>query len=141
MVTNLPPSKIKITTTEKAITSINIDKKDLSIEEPKVQSSEQQISSFSQNESKSERPINATDTIELSEGTTQAKVDVPQHIIYMLLIGEWETLNLKNTAPQFWTFEILNICNLSCCIFYRSYNTNISCPTDRCVLSDGLLRN
>lgn len=87
MVTNPPPSKIKATT-QKAITPTNADKKDLSIEEPRVQSSGQQISSFSQNESKSERPINSTDPTEVSEGTTQAKVDVPQHIIYLLLIGE-----------------------------------------------------
>lgn len=83
--TNPPPAKLK-TTTQKTITPTNDEKKELAIEEPRVQSSEQQISSLSQNESKSERPINSTDST--TEGTTQAKVDVPQHIIYMLIIGK-----------------------------------------------------
>lgn len=58
--------------------------KESAVDEP---ASSQKISTFSQ-EAKTEKNINATDTAESGDDTKQAKVDVPQHIIYMLLIGE-----------------------------------------------------
>lgn len=66
------------------------------VDEPNMQTSEQKISPISQNESKNEKTLNGTDSIGSTpdDDTTQAKVDVPQHIIYMLLIGMFDIVSI-----------------------------------------------
>lgn len=82
MLTNAPPVRY---TTEKP--HIQIDEtKEFGIEEPKVQSSEQKISTISQNETKIEMTTNGSNSS--SHETEEAKVNIPMEIVYMLLIGE-----------------------------------------------------
>lgn len=74
----------KKTTTQKIVTvTAKNETKESAVVEPV---SSQKVSTFSQ-ETKTEKAINGTDTTE-SDGTSQAKVDIPQNVIYMLLIGE-----------------------------------------------------
>lgn len=58
--------------------------KESAVDEP---ASSQKKSTFSQ-EAKTEKALNGPDTADSGDVTKEAKVDVPQHIIYMLLIGE-----------------------------------------------------
>lgn len=71
-----------------AITTKN-ETKESAVVEPV---SSQKVSTFSQ-EAKTEKAINGTDPME-TDDTKQAKVDVPQHVIYMLLIGESKVQSL-----------------------------------------------
>lgn len=88
--TTLKPQRKK-TTTQKIVTVImKNETKESAVVEPV---SSQKVSTFSQ-ETKTEKAINDTDTTE-SDGTSQAKVDIPQNVIYMLLIGE--SFLLKST--------------------------------------------
>lgn len=81
ILTNAPPVRY---TTEKP--HIQKDEtKEYGIEEPKVQSSEQKISTISQNETKIEMTTNSSNAApEVEEATVNLSIE----IIYMLLIGE-----------------------------------------------------
>ncbi|XP_031640036.1 peroxidasin homolog [Contarinia nasturtii] len=74
-------------TTQKPISSTKNVTNNLAVIDPVGPLSGQQMSIISQNETRTEKTINSTESTIKSEDATQAKVDVPQHIIYMLLIG------------------------------------------------------
>ncbi|XP_055316958.1 trophoblast glycoprotein [Sitodiplosis mosellana] len=80
--TTLKPQRKKTTAQKPVIATMTKETKESAVVEP---ASSQKISTFSQ-ETKTEKAINGTDSTE-KDDTKQAKVDVPQHIIYMLLIG------------------------------------------------------
>lgn len=64
------------------------ESKESAVVEPVVHSSEQKISSISQNEGKTEKAINETLLKASVNESEQKQVNVPQHIINMLLIGK-----------------------------------------------------
>lgn len=120
--------KTTTTTTPKPVTANGVKNgtKESAVDEP---ASSQKISTFSQ-EAKTEKAINATDTVEAGDDTKQAKVDVPQHIIYMLLIGELIQFSKLLKIS-------LNSSKNSTLTFHpnRTHHSHFSCTVDRCMLS------
>lgn len=79
-----PPPKPR----RKPTTPTNTKSKESAVVEPVLHSSEQKISSISQNESKTEKATNETLLKASVNESEQKQVNVPQHIIKMLLIGK-----------------------------------------------------
>lgn len=102
-----PPPRKK-PTTQKTVTIIaKNETKESAVDEPV---SSQKVSTFSQ-ETKTEKAINGTESMG-KDDTQQAKVDVPQHVIYMLLIGEshfcLKVQNLYLKCPNWTNIWTLN---------------------------------
>lgn len=84
--TNAPP--IKLPPLQKT-TKTPVSTKQLPIEEPRTPSSGQNKDSLTLNEQPTDRVTNGADPATQTDDTKQAKVNVSQEVIYMLLIGKW----------------------------------------------------
>lgn len=78
---------IASTTKRSKVKKLKNNTKNVPIDEPRAQSSEQQKSDFSQTEIVTDHVTNSSGSTESSNEIKTSQVDVPQNVIHMLLIG------------------------------------------------------